>query len=415
MQTLLTEEQLDQIKDCISRGLGSILTAREMGLPLSSIKRSYARMRHYVPGDEIIVEKLFGLSQNEDLPLRLETIKQARRIRKEDLDNTREINSKLDWANFVEECAASFKEAHPPLVYKTMKDLTNPKASHSRSEAVDFLALWSDWHYAAVIKPNQVQFLNEFNSEIALEYVKDLVEKNISVIRHEQGSHPCTSGTLWLGGDFFEGMFNFPSQILQIDKHVIAQIRDIAPIIAQAIISLLSVVKKIHVLAQRGNHARLAPKGVFPEEVSLDYLLYDLVKAHLSNYPQITMDIIEEEVYRYDIRGHQFSFQHGESLGNPKTLRGIDEATTIEMAITSYSGKKTEYMVCGHFHRYYTADIMGGGELIINGCFPGISEYGLKVGKGVISRPTQFIGFVHAKRALAARYPLRLERSNNDR
>src|ERR1035437_3382230 len=136
MQTLLTEEQLDQIKDCISRGLGSILTAREMGLPLSSIKRSYARMRHYVPGDEIIVEKLFGLSQ------------------KEDLDNTREINSKLDWANFVEECAASFKEAHPPLVYKTMKDLTNPKASHSRSEAVDFLALWSDWHYAAVIKPN---------------------------------------------------------------------------------------------------------------------------------------------------------------------------------------------------------------------------------------------------------------------
>jgi len=209
-----------------------------------------------------------------------------------------------------------------------------------------------------------------------------------------------------------EGEVIFPHQPHLIDTSVIKQsVRDVPYAITEVIVSLLSVVEKIHVVCVAGNHGRPASKhsGSHPE-TNWDTVCYEIVRMMVhgtevnqraDTLERVTFNI-PPSFYALDtvfnttnlmIHGHQIRGM----IGGPAFARQM-------MGWRDSIREPWDNLYFGHFHVYKQGDL-NGRWWFCNGTTESDNDYALER-LSSSTTPRQRLQFFNAKHGMIADMPI---------
>ncbi len=141
--------------------------------------------------------------------------------------------------------------------------ITIPKPRKSKTEATACF-LWSDWHSEEIVKPETINWLNEYNPTICEERVKKLCEGAVKLTTIERTGVILNEAAVFLKGDFITG------HIHDENKKTNAMLPTEAAIFVLGLLrSSLDYLKKyggfklITVRCRPGNHSRTTEKREF--------------------------------------------------------------------------------------------------------------------------------------------------------
>jgi hypothetical protein len=272
------------------------------------------------------------------------------------------------------------------------------------------MTMWSDWHYGEVVNPDEVGGLNTFNSEIAQQRIKRLVDRTIRLTKgfafKEHGKDAKFPGiVVCLGGDMISGDIHEELNDTN-DRKPLECINELLDIIAGALERLANEFGHVFVPCVVGNHGRTSRKPRAKSRVftSYEWNLYTNLERHFRNDSRVSFHIPHETDARFSVLGHRFLLTHGDSLGTKggdgiigalgPIMRGRVKIANAEMQI----GRDFDTMVCGHWHQ----EIMIPG-LHVNPTLKGVDEYSIRILRVPYARPAQALWFVHDQQGITAR------------
>lgn len=269
---------------------------------------------------------------------------------------------------------------------------------------------WSDWHYGEVVRPGQVDELNEFNSEIAAERIQRLADRTIRLIKgfafKEAGKAVEFPGiVVGLGGDMISGFIHEELNATN-DRTPNQCIDELTDLIAAALKQLAGEFGRVYVPCVVGNHGRTTHKPRMKNRVytSFEWNLYCSLARYFKADPRVQFNIPEGTDAYFSVAGYNFLWTHGDSLG-VKGGDGIIGAVGPIMrgmmkTGRAYSdvGKPIHHIAIGHWHQTLWLP-MGN----VNNSLKGDDEYARLALRASHSRPSQNLWFVHHEQGITAR------------
>lgn len=296
-------------------------------------------------------------------------------------------------------------EAHVEAI-KTLKAsegtfIIKPSFSEGTSEAT-VVAVATDWHLGSRIKPEMVNYKNEYNVEIARARIKMLFESIVKLTRKERQNVKINELILFLGGDLIDGALHLDT----IMSNEIAEPIHQAVLCQELIEAGLNFLiehggyKRITVVCADGNHGRVTHKLHFSSRQgnSLEwYMFYNIAQR----YPQLNWRMthgIHEYVNVYD---KVIRFHHGDTIG----FGGINGPYTyLNRRVQDWDKViRADYSVQGHLHQY----ILGARRWLINGSLIGYSPFAAGIG-GEPQPPIQAFFLMDKKRGVTVQIPILL-------
>ena len=279
------------------------------------------------------------------------------------------------------------------------------------------IAMWSDWHYGEVVRPEEVGGLNEFNAEIATKRITKLVDTTIDLCRNHMGrgdtSYPgivvCLGGDM-LSGDIHEELFATNDRTTQ------QCINELTDLLASALERLADEFGRVFVPCVVGNHGRASRKPRMKGRVytSHEWNIYCNLERHFRKDNRIQFMIPEGSDAYFKVYGHRFLLTHGDSLGvkggdgiigciGPIT-RGAMKVGRSEAAV----GRDIDTLIIGHWHTYINTP-----GIIVNGALKGYDEYARLAIRASYGPPIQALWFVHPEHGITAAWPVYLDKNRS--
>lgn len=253
-------------------------------------------------------------------------------------------------------------EQQPFQVYK-FKPFSNKKGHRYA------VALFSDAHIEETVKPESVNFLNEYNISIAEQRIQTYFENLASCLAQDEVNELIFASL----GDTISGYIN----------HELEQTNQMTPLEAtlkaQSLIygglkylcesTQLPMLKKIRFIGIVGNHSRTSKKIQHNNgyKMSYEWMMYQNIKkqCELTNLP-IEFYIPESELAIVNtVDDKTFIFAHGFQIkSSTGAICGIYPA--LNRLCLKYSKVfKQDMLFIGHFHStVYTPDAMVNGSII---------------------------------------------------
>lgn len=251
--------------------------------------------------------------------------------------------------------------------------LVKPKRS-SKSPGIP-LTMWSDWHWAEVVEPAQVNGVNAYNLEIAQARVRRLVERTITLLRHHM-VHPQYEGIVVnLGGDMLSG--NIHEELVSTNAvPIMAAVVDLWGVLEWALKALAEEFGRVAVFCVTGNHGRDTKKIQAKDRAftSFDWLVYAHLQHVFRKDKRVTIVAPQAPDILYAVYDHRFLLTHGDQFRGGDGMIGhigpVKRGHRKKLARNSEIGHEFDCMIHGHFHSYSPGDrIIGNGSLI------GYNEY----------------------------------------
>lgn len=292
----------------------------------------------------------------------------------------------------------------------TVERLPAPAVGDGQKQTA-FLML-SDLHVGAVADLEETGGFGEYNYPVFRRRLFALRDAVRSITAHHRLAGPVDDLVAPLLGDLVENDEIFPAQSSMIDLDLMEQVIRATEDLAEFYVSLLDTFQTIFVPCVTGNHGRIGKKGQRKRFINWDYLIGHMLEMKLEAHSdRIMFEIPKAPFLVVNVEGKEFLLRHGDGIkswgGIP--YYGIARSTGRWIAIQASQNKRFDYMCMGHFHQAASIPYTGG-EVLMNGCFPGVTEYSVEVIEG-LNTPMQLFGFVHPSYGLAARYPILLDRS----
>jgi hypothetical protein len=252
----------------------------------------------------------------------------------------------------------------------------SPKATSSKNHATVSLLL-TDTHFDEVVRPEQVDFLNAYNREIAVLRLKRVFEKTISLSRDYLSGVTYDGMVLFMGGDMFSG--NIHDELKQTNvstlfdalvywiEHMEAGIR-----------MMVDQFGKVHCVGVVGNHGRQTKKPIakYRAQDNIDWLLYKLLARDFAKDPRVTFQIPEGSDAIVKIHNTTYLLTHGDQFRGGSGIAGALSPLmlgTYRKARRQSSAKKPyDVMLIGHWHQHLGLVSRG---LIVGGSLKGFDEY----------------------------------------
>lgn len=302
--------------------------------------------------------------------------------------------------------------ALPRLPYREIATLDPPRV-HDGSQQIGFLAL-SDLHIGAVADVEETGGFGEYSYEVFRRRLDNLRDAVRSITMRERHFSPITHLVVASLGDVIENDEIFPAQAQMVDLDLADQFLAAVDDLAVFLVQLLDTYDTIFVPTVTGNHGRIGRKGQRKRHINWDYLVGHMLKAKLERYAdRITIEVPKAPFMVIDVLGYKFLLRHGDGIKSWAGIPyyGISRSVGRWTAIQATTGDRFDYMVMGHFHQPASIPFTAG-EVLINGCFPGTTEFSIEVMES-LARPMQLFGFVHERYGLAARFPIFLDRTTD--
>jgi hypothetical protein len=266
-----------------------------------------------------------------------------------------------------------------------------PVKSDGKSEAVA-VTLLSDWHYEEVVKPQGVNFLNDFNEDVAKERIRKCFITIVKYLNlHKKETH-IEKMILALLGDFISGGIHdelkegntlLPIEaIWKVQKHITSGINYI----------LENSCVKLVIPCSPGNHGRTTVKQRIATDHgnSLEWLMYLNLAKYYEGNNRVEF-VVNEGYHTYiDIYDYTIRFHHGQALRYQGGVGGI--YIPVNKAINQWNKAKKADLDCfGHFHQ-----MKNGGTFISNGSLIGWNSFAIRI-KTDFEKPKQTFFLIDKK------------------
>lgn len=253
-------------------------------------------------------------------------------------------------------------------------DWLTPKKITAGTQGIPVIFL-SDLHLDEVVSPEQIQHLNSFNREIAIERLHHSINVSISMLWDHIKNPKYDGIVLALGGDIFSG--NIHEELAEsnedsINRSIIFWIDHFIAIIDR----LLLKFPRIFIPCVVGNHGRLHKKPRAKNRVydNYEWVLYQFLQKHFAKDPRVSFMIPEGPDAQFQIYSKTILLTHGDQFRGGSGISGVFTPLMLGMSRkqkrNAAAKKSFDLMMCGHFHQLIMTE-----QLIINGSLKGYDEY----------------------------------------
>ncbi len=283
-----------------------------------------------------------------------------------------------------------------------------PTIQRKKSPTVEtpFLAL-GDLHIGEVVELTATHGINKYDFDVFQDRLEHLEGRVLDILFTHQTSRydELVIGSL---GDNISGVIHDELQKYGA-QHAVDQVFVGATCLAVFVQRLAAHFKRVRFIGIGGNHGRLSKqKESIQYYKNFDYLFNAIVATRLQGHPGIEVSIPKAIFTVAEVAKHKILISHGMEL--PPSAMGLP-AYSVNRAAGSYQemlrmvDEHYDYWILGHIHRPMELD-----NAIVNGCFPGLNEYGVgKLFKPV--KPMQkLIGF-HEHHGKSWEYPIQLQKA----
>lgn len=305
--------------------------------------------------------------QNKELPVEAQVEKDitVTRLRENKATSDKKYSAALDQVRTLSnalEAAIGLK-----AVTKTHKIA---KSKSTGGEATAFMVA-SDWHVEEVVKPGQVNGVNEYNVDIARQRADNFFANGVRLVKLFQQGTRIDNIVVPLLGDFISGNLHEDS----MEKNglgVMEAIEFAKELIASGIKHILENTDcKITLVCHSGNHGRITKRVHWGTENqnSLEWLMYRSLAYMFKDESRVLFIIPESDVSYLDVYDMKIRFIHGHQVKYGGGVGGI----TIPMvkAVSKWDRvQPADLTVFGHFHQR-----IDGGNFIGNGSLIGYNAY----------------------------------------
>lgn len=263
-------------------------------------------------------------------------------------------------------------------IYEAATAQTVPKwlsLKRPKKSSAIAVAMLSDTHWDEVVKPEEVDFVNSYNREIAEKRLHRFVDRTITLARdYVSGPVEITGLTLFLGGDMVSGDIHEEltesneGTMLETVVHWCGQL-------AAAITTLADHFEKVHVAGVVGNHGRRTRKSRSKRRVrdNFDWLIYQSVATMLKEDKRISWQIPEAADTVVKVHDTKFLLTHGDKVRGGGGVGGIwPPIKRMQFRLKANPQTAHDIMCIGHWHQLVLAPSAG---LVVNGSPKGWDEY----------------------------------------
>ncbi len=274
--------------------------------------------------------------------------------------------------------------------------LVSPREASRGAETP--VTIWADWHAGEVVSPGAINGVNEFNAAVLERRVRRLVERTIYLLTdHGPGNYPGI--VINLLGDFVSGALH--PELAKTDDHtVIEATLKVRDLMVWGLEQMLGRYGRVFCPCASGNHARNTQRPEYKRLVynSFDWLIYELLRRHFADRPEIVFLNNESNEAYYRVHGIRYMAVHGDMLG-VKGGDGIIGSIGPIMRGTMKVGKRSaairrdfDRLLMGHWHQ----PLMLPGITVAN-TLKGYDEFAQKALGASPSTPSQPLWLVHPK------------------
>lgn len=204
--------------------------------------------------------------------------------------------------------AAVYQGAQDAMLgHGPIKPVTPPVIDPRRKSEV---ALWhlTDWQGA--------KQTTTYNSEIMRKRVMDFCSKAVRITEIQRADHAVKDCTIMFGGDMVEGLFNFPTQVFEIDSTIFEQYVNVSRLCVDVVRYALANYEKVTVIAEWGNHGRIGSKrDNVPRSDNFDRMCYELARQLLQGEKRLIWQDCPEDIQRIEIGKYKALLIHGDEVG----------------------------------------------------------------------------------------------------
>jgi hypothetical protein len=323
----------------------------------------------------------------------------------------------LKESSAVDRLVADVKQLAPKS-YETAPAVRRSGGKKPNSTPQSAVLHLSDSHVGQEVHADQTMHFGHYNKDVFADRLAYLEEAVHSICTEHVTTRVPTLHIAW-GGDLLHGDLAHGNEAAHVvtlfdqyylASHLFAQfVRNVAPLFDQ--VQCWGVV---------GNHTRWAGTQRRMPTVNrfsnLDMFVLSMIQALTTDVVNVKWGLSTQPFVEFDVQGYVHHLSHGDHLrGGDKALGVPSHALGRELSVTSqlyakHGKRPVNYYLHGHFHRPMEIP-HAGGEILVNGGWPGIDEYALTSHFNPAD-PQQRLYFVHPSYGRTANYYLSLKHAS---
>lgn len=239
-----------------------------------------------------------------------------------------------------------------------------------------------------------------YNSEIMRERLMKFVRKAEKITIIQRADHPVRHCVVAIGGDAIEGMFNFSTQPLEVDKTLFGQFVYVSRLLVDVVREALRIYETVTVVSEWGNHGRLGSRrDCVPRADNADRMVYEMSRQLLAGESRLVWEDSPEDIQRLVIGNYRALVIHGDEIGR----NGFASKTSIVQHVTKW--KSGSYRVagspwsfrdvyCSHYHVHEEYSLPNGeGAVFFTGSTESDNNYA-SINLASAATPSQRLHFI---------------------
>lgn len=341
-------------------------------------------------------------TQNVALVGQIENLRQERTLLKRQLRAASKRIAVVD--GIVQDLAPIIKPLQP----------ARPPKTKERKKLIDesMVLLYSDSHCDEVVKPEEVDGLENYDFPIAVRRHEILVEELLKWKDEILTTFNFRKLYFFGLGDYTSGEIHGHAQKSYFGCQFTNDLA-IAQLIAQVLRELAPYFEEVDVWSIIGNHGRITDKYEFDKTAvpsNHDTLIMKIAEVYCKDIPNIKFNFPDGLSAIVNVEGWNFLLHHGHGKkgGNEAWQQAKRKAGSL---VPLHRGE-IHYFCSGHYHSAGEAPARGGARMLANGAFLATDQYAYQSLEEA-SEPTQLLCGVHRKNGVTWRFPIQV-RSTGD-
>ena len=316
---------------------------------------------------------------------------------------TRETE-RADTAEKIREGVFALKDYDPPS--PKWRVATNAKVTATELLPVAFT---SDFQTGEVIKPEEVDGINEYNADIFAQRYALMIERIIDLSDNHVGKAVFPGIYYLRGGDAISGQIHEELRETN-DLAAVPAVKWLFQHERDGIRKLREKFGRVHVISIPGNHGRITVKPTAKSYVTSNFetVLAWWLESNFDDDPNVTFSTPPSGDGYFQAMGWNVLMSHGDRMGSRGGMGFIGPAATIMRGHRKLydnftrTGKPVDVILTGHLHSSLKLSLG-----FANGALCGYSEYARDL-RADVDCAKQWLLYFHEKRGVTAHYEMQL-------
>lgn len=263
----------------------------------------------------------------------------------------------------------------------------------------------SDIHFDEVVKPEQIQYANAYNREIAVKRLRFTFQTAIDILKGCFANPKYEGFCLHLGGDLLSG--NIHEELAETNEDSISRsLLLMTDMLIEFIEAACDEFGFVFVTGVVGNHGRMHQKPRMKNRVydNFEWLIYQYLMRHFKGNAKVSFLIPDGSDAQFQIYNTKFLLTHGDQFHGGTGISGLMAPLMLGMhrkqKRQNQISKPFDIMMMGHWHQYHHTD-----SFIVNGSVKGYDEFASQLNLP-FERPQQALFIVHPENGITFRCPI---------